>query len=74
MVDFSVSIKKAKEMIKESVACYLQRDEEGNLLFPVKEQMPLELVGPPGVGKTEIVEQTANELDREAQDCRESRG
>ena len=61
-MDFSVSIKKAKEMIKESVACYLQRDEEGNLLFPVKEQMPLELVGPPGVGKTEIVEQTANEL------------
>ena len=47
-MDFSVSIKKAKEMIKESVACYLQRDEEGNLLFPVKEQMPLELVGPPG--------------------------
>ena len=27
-----------------------------------REQMPLELVGPPGVGKTEIVEQTANEL------------
>lgn len=58
-MDFSVSIKKAKEMIKESVACYRQRDEKGNFLFPVKEQMPhWNWWGPPGVGKTEIVEQS----------------
>ncbi len=61
-VEFAVSVKKAKDMIKESVTCYLRRDGEGRFLIPVKEQMPLELVGPPGVGKTEIVEQTAGEL------------
>lgn len=62
-MEFAVSVKKAKDMIKESVACYLRRDGEGKLLIPVREQMPLELVGPPGVGKTEIVEQTARELN-----------
>ncbi len=59
---FLVSITEAKQMMKETFLCYMERDEKGNFVMPDHQQMPVELIGPPGIGKTEIVEQTAREL------------
>lgn len=56
-----MDIQKAKEEIKNTLAVYLQKDAEGNYRYPLVNQRPLLLMGPPGVGKTAIVEQAARE-------------
>lgn len=56
-----MNIKYAKEEIKNTVRAYLQRDENGNYRIPPIRQRPLLLMGPPGVGKTQIIEQAARE-------------
>lgn len=56
-----MNIKSAKEEIKNTVRAYLQRDENGNYRIAAVRQRPLLLMGPPGVGKTQIVEQAARE-------------
>lgn len=56
-----MDIQKAKEEIKNTLAVYLQKDTEGNYRYPLVNQRPLLLMGPPGVGKTAIVEQAARE-------------
>ena len=56
-----MNIKNAKEEIKNTVRAYLQRDENGNYRIPAIRQRPLLLMGPPGVGKTQIIEQAARE-------------
>ena len=56
-----MNIRKAKETIKDTVRAYLEKDASGKYLFPVTQQRPLLLMGPPGIGKTAIVEQIAAE-------------
>ena len=56
-----MNIKSAKEEIGNTVRAYLQRDENGNYRIPPVRQRPLLLMGPPGVGKTQVVEQAARE-------------
>ncbi|HEX2985320.1 MAG TPA: AAA family ATPase [Caproiciproducens sp.] len=56
-----MNIKTAKEEIKNTVRAYLQRDEYGNYRIPPIRQRPLLLMGPPGVGKTQIIGQAARE-------------
>lgn len=56
-----MNIKNAKEEIKNTVRSYLLRDENGNYRIPAVRQRPLLLMGPPGVGKTQIIEQVARE-------------
>lgn len=56
-----MNIKNAKEEIQNTVRAYLQRDENGNYRIPAIRQRPLLLMGPPGVGKTQIIEQVAQE-------------
>ena len=57
-----MTIQDAKEEIKRTVKAYHQRDENGKYKIPVEKQRPLFLIGPPGIGKTAIVEQVAEEL------------
>lgn len=57
-----MTIQDAKEEIKRTVKAYHQRDENGKYKIPVEKQRPLFLMGPPGIGKTAIVEQVAEEL------------
>lgn len=56
-----MNIKNAKEEIQNTVRAYLLRDENGNYRIPAVRQRPLLLMGPPGVGKTQIIEQVARE-------------
>jgi hypothetical protein len=57
-----VNIKQAKEHIKNSVQLYLKKDEYGEYRIPVVRQRPIFLLGSPGIGKTAIMEQIAQEL------------
>ena len=54
-----MNIQQAKEEIVHTVRAYLQKDEEGAYCFPAAQQRPLLLMGPPGIGKTAIMEQAA---------------
>lgn len=56
-----MNIKQAKEEIKHTVAAYLSKDAQGEYRIPVVRQRPILLMGPPGIGKTQIMEQIAME-------------
>lgn len=56
-----MNIKRAKEEIKNTAAAYLLKDEDGEYAIPSMRQRPVLLIGPPGVGKTQIMEQAARE-------------
>lgn len=57
-----MNISKAKIQIKNAVRAYLSRDANGDYVIPVEKQRPVLLIGPPGIGKTAIMEQIASEL------------
>ncbi|MCM1182678.1 MAG: AAA family ATPase [Roseburia sp.] len=57
-----MNIRQAKEHIKNSVKIYLKKDEYGEYRIPVVRQRPVFLLGAPGIGKTAIMEQIAQEL------------
>lgn len=57
-----MNIKEAKNEIKHTVQAYLAKNEEGEYRIPAIRQRPVLLMGPPGVGKTQIMEQIAREL------------
>ena len=56
-----MNIKRAKQEIKNAIAAYLEKDEKGRYRIPPVRQRPLLLIGPPGIGKTQIMEQAAAE-------------
>ena len=56
-----MNIKRAKDEIKNTIRAYLAKDEFGEYKIPVKHQRPMFLIGPPGIGKTAIMEQVARE-------------
>lgn len=56
-----MNIKQAKQEIINTVHAYLTKDETGAYAIPVQRQRPLLLIGPPGIGKTAIMEQVAQE-------------
>ncbi len=56
-----MNIKQAKQEITNTLRAYLTRDELGNYLIPSVRQRPVLLMGPPGIGKTQIMEQIAAE-------------
>ena len=57
-----MNIKQAKQEITNTLKAYLAKDQLGNYLIPTVRQRPVLLMGPPGVGKTQIMEQIAREL------------
>ncbi len=56
-----MNIKRAKEEIKNTIKAYLLKDAYGSYEIPSMRQRPIFLMGPPGVGKTQIMEQVARE-------------
>lgn len=57
-----MNIADAKEQIKNAMIAYFTKDEFGNYMIPLEKQRPILLMGPPGVGKTAVMEQVASEL------------
>ena len=57
-----MNIKQAKEQIQNAMKAYFTKDSFGNYLIPIERQRPIFLMGPPGIGKTAIMEQVASEL------------
>lgn len=58
-----MNIKEAKEQIKQAMTAYFSKDEFGNYEIPIEKQRPVFLVGAPGIGKTAIMEQIAQEMN-----------
>ena len=58
-----MNIKKAKEDIKNTVRAYLKKDNYGQYAIPSIRQRPVLLMGPPGIGKTQIMQQIAQECN-----------
>ena len=56
-----MNIREAKEEIQKAVKAYTARTEAGTCRIPAHKQRPLLLIGPPGIGKTAIMEQIARE-------------
>ena len=56
-----MNIAQAKDEIKHTVQAYLKKDAEGIYRIPAIRQRPILLIGPPGIGKTQIMEQIAEE-------------
>ena len=57
-----MNIKQAKEQIKQAVNAYRQKNDFGEYVIPIEHQRPIFLMGAPGIGKTAIMEQIAQEL------------
>ena len=58
----AMNIKQAKQEIENTLRAYLAKDEMGNYVIPSVRQRPVLLMGPPGIGKTQIMEQIAQEM------------
>ncbi len=56
-----MNIKRTKEEIKNTMEAYLKKDAYGAYEIPSIRQRPVLLLGPPGVGKTQIMEQVSRE-------------
>ena len=57
-----MNIRQAKHQIKNAITAYLSKNEFGEYAIPLQRQRPVLLMGPPGIGKTAIMEQIAQEL------------
>ncbi len=58
-----MNIKEAKEEIVRTIRAYLKKDELGAYEIPVERQRPVLIMGPPGIGKTAIMRQIAEEMN-----------
>lgn len=57
-----MNIKEAKQEVKNTITAYLKKNDMGDYAIPIERQRPVLLMGPPGIGKTAIMEQIAMEL------------
>ena len=57
-----MNIREAAKQLRDAALAYSARTPEGAYRVPLAAQRPLYLIGPPGVGKTAVVAQTAAEL------------
>ena len=54
-----MNIQEAKKEICNTLRAYLAKDEDGYYIYPLVRQRPILMIGPPGIGKTAIMEQAA---------------
>lgn len=57
-----MNIAEAKEQVMNTVEAYLAKDDAGMYMIAPVHQRPIFLLGAPGIGKTAIMEQVAQEL------------
>lgn len=56
-----MDIKQAKQELRQTIRAYTARTEDGLRRMPREKQRPVLLMGPPGIGKTAILSQLAQE-------------
>ena len=56
-----MNIQEAKEEILRTLRAYFEKREDGRYVIDTIRQRPLLLIGPPGVGKTQIIRQVSEE-------------
>ncbi|MCR5238489.1 MAG: AAA family ATPase [Lachnospiraceae bacterium] len=56
------SISEAKEAVKDGIRGYLLKDSNGKYVMNEVNRLPFYLLGSPGIGKSQIASQTADEL------------
>ncbi len=56
-----MNIQEAKTEIIRTFRAYMKRKADGTYRIPIEKQRPLLLIGPPGIGKTAVMEQIAKE-------------
>ena len=56
------TVKEVKEEIKKGMQAYTKKTEDGSYCLRSVNRIPFYLEGKPGIGKTEIVRQVADEL------------
>lgn len=56
-----MNIQEAKEEIANTYRAYMKKNEDGSRRIPPEKQRPVLLIGPPGIGKTAIMKQIAEE-------------
>lgn len=56
-----MNIQEAKTEIIRTFRAYMKRQADGEYRIPMGKQRPLLLIGPPGIGKTAVMEQIARE-------------
>ncbi|MCC8104890.1 MAG: AAA family ATPase [Clostridiales bacterium] len=56
-----MNIQEARKEIIRTIRAYTAQKEDGTYVIPSLRQRPLLLIGPPGIGKTAIMEQAARE-------------
>ncbi|MFR6375633.1 MAG: hypothetical protein ACLUN5_03680 [Oscillospiraceae bacterium] len=56
-----MDIKQAKQELRQTIRAYTARTEDGVWRIPREKQRPVLLMGPPGIGKTAILSQLAQE-------------
>ena len=56
-----MNIQEAKEEIARIYRAYQKKNPDGSLRIPLEKQRPVLLIGPPGIGKTAIMKQIADE-------------
>ena len=57
--DDHMNIREAKEEIIRTIKAYTAVDEDDQPVIPISAQRPLLLMGPPGIGKTAVMEQAS---------------
>jgi len=58
-----MNINEAKKEISNTIRAYFETDEFDMPLIPVEKRRPIFLMGPPGIGKSAIMEQIASEMN-----------
>lgn len=56
-----MNIQEAKTEIIRTFYAYMKRRSDGDYRIPIQKQRPLLLIGPPGIGKTAVMEQISRE-------------
>lgn len=60
--EFPVTISEAADRLRSICLTYLEKNEDGTSVIPINRQRPVMLIGPAGIGKTDIPRQIAEEM------------
>lgn len=60
--EFTVTIAEAAKQLEDICKTYFEKNDDGECCIPINRQRPIMLIGPAGIGKTDIPRRTAQKL------------